>query len=242
MLSTQQVLDVWDQASGKKSEAQTQLLLSLIESGTPAEPLSNLTIGERNHRLLELRQQLFGSKLEAYVECPKCDQALDLVFSTDQFGFDRARDLPAEQVIESGAITASVRLPNGHDLIALANIETAEEGRALLFSRCLSDLRKDGHAAKITELDEDDLSALETLIAELDPRMELLFDLNCPACANQWQAPLEVDVYLWHEFDTHARELLENIHLLARAYGWSESEILAMSEKRRRYYVERLLQ
>jgi len=45
--------------------------------------------------------------------------------------------------------------------------------------------------------------------------MELLFDLNCPACANQWQAPLEVDVYLWHEFDTHARELLENIHLLA---------------------------
>ena len=92
-----------------RREAQTQLLLSLTELGAPAEPLINLTIGERNHRLLDLRQQLFGSKLEAYVECPKCDQALDLAFSIDQLGFDRDRNLPAEQVIESGVITASVR-------------------------------------------------------------------------------------------------------------------------------------
>lgn len=238
----QQVLDIWEQANGKEIEAQTQLLLSLSESGAPVEPLSNLTIGERNHRLLELRQQLFGSKIEAYVECPKCNQALDLAFFIDQLGFDHVRGLPAEQVIESGAITAMVSLPNGHDLIALANVETAEKGRELLFSRCLSDLRKDGHAVEVSELDENDLSSLETLIAELDPRMELLFNLSCPACENQWQAPFEVDVYLWHEFDTYVRELLEDIHLLARAYGWSEKEILAMSEKRRRYYVERLLQ
>jgi hypothetical protein len=36
----------------------------------------------------------------------------------------------------------------------------------------------------------------------------------------------------------HARSLLAEVHSLARAYGWTESEILALSPQRRSTYLE----
>ena len=35
-----------------------------------------------------------------------------------------------------------------------------------------------------------------------------------------------------------AKRLLMDVHLLARAYGWSEAEVLALSPARRRFYLE----
>jgi len=241
-LSARQILDVWEQASGVRHEHRSRLLLSLGQPGMASHDIDDLCLGERNQRLLQIRKALFGSKLEAYVECPGCGEALDLAFLVDELGFDQVKNLSASQFIEDELLNASVRLPNGHDLGALANVSSVEEGRALLFSRCVSDLHFKGKPTELSTLDESVLSTLESLIADLDPRMELLFDLLCPACEKQWQAPLDVGAFLWREFDTHARELLENIHLLARTYGWSESNILSMSKARRHYYVERLLQ
>jgi hypothetical protein len=35
-------------------------------------------------------------------------------------------------------------------------------------------------------------------------------------------------------------QVLDEVHELASAYGWSEEEILGLSSRRRRQYVERL--
>ena len=40
------------------------------------------------------------------------------------------------------------------------------------------------------------------------------------------------------ELEAQAKRLLRSVHVLASAYGWSESEILALSEARRDAYVE----
>ena len=43
--------------------------------------------------------------------------------------------------------------------------------------------------------------------------------------------------YLWDEIDARARRLLDEVHALARTYCWSEEQILALSETRRRAYL-----
>jgi hypothetical protein len=38
-----------------------------------------------------------------------------------------------------------------------------------------------------------------------------------------------------------ARRFLDEVHVLARAYGWAEAEILRLSEARRSAYLQRVL-
>jgi hypothetical protein len=48
----------------------------------------------------------------------------------------------------------------------------------------------------------------------------------------------DIAAYLWQEVDARARRALRDTHTLARAYGWREADILAMSDFRRQQYLE----
>jgi len=48
----------------------------------------------------------------------------------------------------------------------------------------------------------------------------------------------DILTYLWSEIEDWAQRLLLEVHTLALAYGWSERDILAMSPRRRRLYLE----
>ena len=41
-----------------------------------------------------------------------------------------------------------------------------------------------------------------------------------------------------HEVQARARRLLREVDVLARAYGWTEADVLALSEQRRTAYLE----
>ena len=66
----------------------------------------------------------------------------------------------------------------------------------------------------------------------------MLLDFDCPACRHRWQAVFDILTFFWTEIRREARRLLEHVHVLARAYGWREGEILALSERRRQAYLE----
>lgn len=240
--SAQCILEVWEQGASLTAEARTQSLLGLATPELSTEALTELVLGERNKNLLELHQRMFGSMLQAYVECSKCGEALDLEFAIDELGFASIGHIPETHSISLGNITAQVRLPNSHDLIALASVKNVEDGRRLLFSRCVLELHRGDATIVLHELNENELDLLEEGISELDPRMEILFDLQCPKCAYTWQSPLEIGSFLWSEYDAYARQLLENVHVLAISYGWSESDILTMSQQRRHFYLQRIMQ
>jgi hypothetical protein len=75
-------------------------------------------------------------------------------------------------------------------------------------------------------------------LAEADPLAETLLKLRCAVCSHEWQEPLDIADYLWSEIEARARRLLIEVHSLASAYGWSEADILALSEPRRRLYLD----
>ena len=70
---------------------------------------------------------------------------------------------------------------------------------------------------------------------DLDP---LLYYLHTKFVSPEAGGPTDIAGFFWAELDAWARRLLREIHTLARFYGWSEAEILALSPLRRRCYLE----
>lgn len=241
-LSAQRILDVWEQGVSSTPEGRTQALLGLARPELSTQALSGLVLGERNKNLLGLRQQLYGSKLQGYIECGECGEALDLEFSIDEIDLFSTTEIPDIHTVSNANLNFKVRLPNSNDLHALAELNNIEDGRRLLFSLCVMEVQRDSSEITINELSENELDELEKIISEIDPRMEIVFDLRCPQCSHSWQSPLEIGTFVWSEYDVYARQLLEQVHTLASRYAWSESEILSMSEQRRQYYMQRIMQ
>jgi hypothetical protein len=74
--------------------------------------------------------------------------------------------------------------------------------------------------------------------ATSDPQADVQIQLLCPACSSTWEQDFDISSFLWAEIDTWARRLLADVHVLARAYGWDEDQILALSPLRRHAYLE----
>jgi len=75
-------------------------------------------------------------------------------------------------------------------------------------------------------------------MASADPLAEIRLKFDCAECAHQWNESLDIVAFMWLEIEARARRLLTEVHALAAAYGWTEREILSLSEPRRSLYLE----
>ena len=127
---------------------------------------------------------------------------------------------------------------NSLDLEACAEVEEKQALRRLLFARCVIEARHEGREIAAHHLPEPVIAGLAARLSECDPQAEVLLDLECPSCKHRWQTALDVAGFLWDELVVQARRLLREVHALAGTYGWSEADILAMSARRRNFYLE----
>jgi hypothetical protein len=70
---------------------------------------------------------------------------------------------------------------------------------------------------------------------------EIQIGFNCPECGANFADALDLGSFLWSEIESASRQLFDDIHLLASAYGWTEDEVLRLSSIRREAYVRRVL-
>lgn len=196
-------------------------------NGTSIDDALSLTIGERDARLVALRQITFGRELTGVADCPQCHERCELTL--DSSALDLAPSVIDAIEVEIDGTRLRARLPNGHDVAAV--LGTSDPRRALL-ARCIVDATQ--------ELPDDVVDAIETAMEHADPRADLRLALTCPACAHAWTIALDIVSFLGAEIRTAASRLIDEVHLLARAYGWREADILAMSAYRRQMYLERV--
>jgi hypothetical protein len=88
--------------------------------------------------------------------------------------------------------------------------------------------------------DDETIVALSRAMLEVDPQAEITFHLTCPACAHEWDLLFDITDFFWTEISVQAQRLLREIDALARAYGWTEREILNLPAQRRQTYLEML--
>jgi len=132
------------------------------------------------------------------------------------------------------------RLPNSHDLAAVNGFSDPTAARVVLLERCLV-ARKAGRPVPVSTLPTGVIEAVEARMSELDPQGDTTLELRCTACGHEWRAALDIGRFFWQELAAEARRLLREVHLLASAYGWRETEILALTPARRNAYLAQVM-
>ena len=234
-LTAHQILTVWEAGLGQHPVERALTILQHASGGETIEALAGLTVGERDRRLIEAREQTFGRTLDAYVECGACAERLEFSVTTDSI-----RAAPA--TVASGQLRIAdvelrLRPPTTNDLRALRSCGSVQRARERLVELCVVGLLRDGEAVAANPLPANVVAAAAARISALDPQAEVLIDLSCPACQAHEQILFDIAAFFWSEIAARAKRLLHEIHLLARAYCWSEADILGMSPRRRECYL-----
>jgi hypothetical protein len=128
------------------------------------------------------------------------------------------------------------RSPNTEDIAGCAGLEFAA-GRRRLLACCVTDARCQGRSVSAEELPENVARKVVEQIAVIDPQADTRLDLTCPECHQRWKEVFDIVSFFWAEIDAWAHRVLREVNVLARAYGWRESDILALSPVRRQIYL-----
>jgi len=241
VFTSDRLIAAWEAALDAPPYRKAQALLAAAADSPAGESVAGeqAGIGERNRRLLELRAQQFGPELTAVTDCPACGERLEMAIRVTDLWAPYAEDPLVPRTATAGGVQIRYRLPTVADLAAVEGVD--RPARALI-ERCVLGLAGDLPGAALQALPEVEqravFEAVSEAMAEADPQADIQLSLVCAACGEAWAAPFDPVAYLWAEVDTWVRRVLREVHVLARAYGWSEAAILAMTEQRRKLYLE----
>jgi hypothetical protein len=225
------VLVCWERGRLRHPLDRALLLHAIAAPGEDPSTLADRPLGERNAALLRLHDALAGDELQSSVDCPECHERLEFTLS--------ATAMCPNAVTPPSHVTVGdvlVRVPTTRDLASLVGATDPNHAADLLLKRLVP-------AATPAEMHPDSPhpDAVTRALDEADPCADLTVALTCPECAHAWDAALDIAAFVWEEIDVRARRFLDEVHVLAQAYGWTETEILRLSDARRSAYIGRVL-
>jgi hypothetical protein len=244
-LSASDILHAWEAGQQKHPLDRALLLLALALPSFSHAHLSSLTIGERNRQLLLLRQKTLGDSAQCFAQCSHCGEKLEFTLDLPAILSTVAQE-PGEpeehaediHTVNVNTFTVSFRIPTSVDLASIIDCGDEQEGRHLLLERCVIQAVQEDKPVPVENLPLNVLQALSEAVIEHDTLTEIELALTCPACQQHWTTLFDIVSFFWTELDALAKRLLRDVHTIASAYGWSESDILALSAVRRQYYLE----
>jgi hypothetical protein len=196
--------------------------------GTTRPPARSLTASDRDRLLAALFCLTYGSRVASTIRCRQCTERFDLDFDLRdlQSNLDERDgthgDAPADDDF-TAADGARFRLPTGEDELAVAALAPEAARRALL-ARCAG-----GNAVVVEEI--------EAAMRRIAPLLAGDVSATCPECGAEQSVHFDIQTYLLGSLLAEGRRLVRDVHRLARAYGWTRSDILAMPRRARRAYV-----
>lgn len=238
-LSSSELLEVWERGRGAAPAGRALLLLEAAAPDAGPEALARLPVGRRDADLLRLRELTFGPRLVCGVDCVGCGERLELTFDASDVRAGPEPRAAGEVFTASvGDYEVTFRLPNSLDLLDLASCAEPSEARRRLFERCVSSAVLGGSAVEPQRVPPEVVAGVSERMSQADPQGDVLVSVRCPACGGEWQALFDIVSFFWSEVEAWARRTLQEVHALASAYGWREADTLALSQQRRRLYLE----
>jgi hypothetical protein len=238
-LTASDVLRLWEIGV---SQTPARRALTILQAAAPAASASDLwalPVGRRDRRLLEVRQNTFGAELDAVLACPACAERVEFRLDTSALlDEDASVDSATESEVAVDDWRVRYRMPTAGDLADAATCDDVAQGVRLLVERCVVDVTRRGEQMLVTDAPAAALGLMDAELAHRDALAEVLLDFDCPTCGSAGQAPFDIARYLWEEIRAEAARLVREVHTLARAYGWREADVLAMSAARRHAYLE----
>lgn len=246
-LSEQDLLRVWELGARQHPLDRALTLLSAAYSTrNTRDMLARLSIGQRDTCLFALRELTFGSHVTGTGMCPDCKERIEFSLNLREMGFleeaealfQKAEPQVYTQTIDSYEV--QFHAPTSLDVAMV--VKQRGDARISLLQRCITRVTQNGTTVAHSMLPEAVTNAVITSMAEHDPHAEIELDLTCVACDHRWPLLFDIVSFFWTEVAAQAKRLLRDVHTLARAYGWRESDILSMSATRRQLYLKMVLQ
>ena len=201
------------------------------------ERLLQLTAGDRERLLLAVSARLLGAEVDLVTSCPGCSNLAEIPVRFADLISTEAAAAPdrIELASHGGPWIAQCRPATGADLEKAAR-RGAQGVRDLLVG-CLLDLSDPaGQRQPADSLPDECAAGLADALASLDPAAECSAQIECPFCAEKIEALVDGFTIMRTAFGGPQR-LYEDVYHMARAYHWSEAEILSLPLRRRRHYL-----
>ncbi len=223
-------------AAANVPDAVTRLLAVALErlgDGPPTpERVASLCVADRKQLMRLLDARLGGEARWHSARCRKCDAPFDFPLRLSSLPVGEAGEgYPFARVCHAQAEWI-LRLPNGADQAAVADIEALPRARAVLLGRILVEGSPDSVPQTIE--DEAFWSRIETALEAVAPALIERVRATCPECGAE--NVIEPEPYPLLRRD--GSRLLLDVHRLAGYYHWSETEILALPRHRRQRYLD----
>src|SRR5215472_4563127 len=140
--SASAMLEAWERGVGQGLAQRGLTLLALAEPEANSGSLACLPVGERDRRLMMLREVWFGPKMTGLVSCPDCRTELELELATTDLRTIVGRE-PSNIAIHGDSHDIRLRLPDSNDLIAASGRDVTDAMRSLLRA-CVVSAEVDG--------------------------------------------------------------------------------------------------
>ncbi len=228
------LLEAWERGADELPATRAITLLESLGGDVP----DSLGIGELAGALLDAHIRAFGTELDSVAECPGCGEPVELTVDARvlaRHARDSCAGLPAPVAVQFDGVEIRVRPVTAEDLV---QVESLGEPEQALLDRVVIGATRDGQPLAARDLPPGAIAAVGEALAAADPAADLAIALRCPACEQTWEESLDVAAFLWREVEAQAQRLMLQVDVLARAYGWTESEVLALGERRRGLYAE----
>lgn len=226
-LAGSELLSLWERGARRHALDRSALLAAAARPDWDAASIVDRPLGAVNASLLQLRSASFGPHIAGHADCAQCGQRLAFTLDAQQLLALADADTRPSSTDAAGL---RLRAPSLRDLAAVAHEADAERATRTLLARCTL-------AGDAAQIDTAALREAEQALDALDPQADLAIALHCVACGHAGAAQLDPGALLWDDIETQAQRLLEQVHRLASAYGWSEDQILALSPARRASYL-----
>jgi hypothetical protein len=221
---------LWEQAL---SFGPVERALSLAAAaGADANALRTMPYGRTNAGVLALRESLIGADLAATACCPACGSRVE--FTVQAANLHVETTAVESRSVLAGEYVVDWRPPTPSDLIDVAGKADPEMA---LRRRCLTARSATGLRVDSAMLPADVVELADTAMANADPLADVQVALSCPDCDQVFDADLDLGAFVWAEVEARAKRLIHEVDVLARTYGWTEAEVLALSETRRAAYL-----
>jgi hypothetical protein len=163
-LSATELLDLWETGLQQSLIERSLRLLATACGVTDPGKMAALSIGERDARLLQLREWMFGPQLMNMAHCPQCGEQVEWETSVHALKLQPCSDddTPRTGSLELNGFNIRYRLPNTIDM----QHACAGGGASQLLRNCILEMQP----ADIASLPEPVELAIMQRMSEEDPQ------------------------------------------------------------------------
>jgi hypothetical protein len=210
---------------GIDTRAAVAFLDSLCRSST--QPVAALSAADRDGILAALYRALWGDRVASTLDCEACGAAYDLSFELStlqrQLAQKAAGTIVAGPRIVADETGRQYRLPSADE---------EQEAAVLGVAEGCERLRQSVGAA-------EDIATLSDRLDTLAPLIDVELDVRCAECGHAALARFDIQSFALQRLLDERESVLDEVHTLARGYGWSLRDVLSLPRSLRRSLVQR---